>query len=130
MNVSNARLPGVKAKTIWMSMALLVIAAMLSACGGGAGTTASEPQPPAVGVCDPADPSTAAECGTVMIGLTDADGDFLSYTVDVLSLELERRDGAMIEALPNRTRIDFAQYVDLTEFLTVATVPHGDYVAG
>jgi len=130
MNVSNARLPGVKAKTIWISMALLVIAAMLSACGGSAGTTTSEPEPPAVGVCDPADPSTAAECGTVMIGLTDADGDFISYTVDVLSLELERRDGAVVEALPNRTRIDFAQYVDLTEFLTVATVPPGDYVAG
>jgi hypothetical protein len=130
LNVSNARFPGVKVKTIWMSIALLVIAAMLSACGGGAGTTASEPEPPAVGVCDPADPSTAAECGTVMIGLTDADGDFLSYTVDVLSLELERRDGAMIQVLPNRTRIDFAQYVDLTEFLTVATVPPGDYVAG
>ena len=65
-----------------------------------------------------------------MIGLTDADGDFLSYTVDVLSLKLERRNGSVIEVLPNQTRIDFAQYVDLMEFFTVATVPPGDYVTG
>ena len=130
MNVSNAQLPGVNAKTIWMSMALLVIAALLTACGGGATTTTNDPQPPIVSECIPSDPSTASECGTVIIGLTDADGDFLSYAVDVLSLELERRDGAVIEVLPNSTRIDFAQYVDLTEFITAATVPPGDYVAG
>ncbi|MGI9260558.1 MAG: hypothetical protein ACR2QR_00910 [Woeseiaceae bacterium] len=130
MNVSNARMPGVKAKTIWMSMTLLVIAALLSACGGGASTTTSDPQPPVAGQCIPSDPSTASECGTVIIGLTDADGDFLSYAVDVLSLELERRDGSVIEVLPNSTRIDFAQYVDLTEFISVATVPPGDYIAG
>lgn len=129
MNVSNARLPGVSAKKIWMSTAILVIGALLTACGG-ASTTSNDPQPPLGGACVPSDPSTAAECGTVMIGLTDADGDFLSYAVDVLSLQLERRDGAVIEVLPSSTRVDFAQYVDLTEFITVATVPPGDYVAG
>ena len=36
----------------------------------------------------------------------------------------------MIDVLPNGTRIDFSQYVDLTEFISVATVPPGDYVAG
>lgn len=111
-----------------MSIAFVVIGALLTACGGGATTT---PSPlPVAGQCVPSDPSTSDECGTVIIGLTDADGDFLSYAVDVMSLELERRDGAVIDVLPNSTRIDFAQYVDLTEFLTVATVPPGDYVAG
>ncbi len=131
MNVSNNRLPGgVSPRTIWMSMALIIISLALTACGSGAGTAENDPQPPVASGCIPSDPSTASECGTVMIGLTDADGDFLSYAVDVLSLKLERRDGTVIEVLPNSTRIDFAQYVDLTEFVSVATVPPGDYVAG
>ncbi len=130
MNISNARLPGgIKPRMIRISLALASLSIALGACGGGAGTTGVGPAQP-IAQCIPSDPSTAAECGTVMIGLTDADGDFLSYAVDVLSLELEKRDGAIVEVLPNSTRIDFAQYVDLTEFISVATVPPGDYVAG
>jgi hypothetical protein len=107
----------------------MLIALALSACGGGAGVS-NTMEAPAVAECNPADPGTAGECGTLIIGLTDADGDFLSYTVDVLSLILEKADGTVIEVLPNATRIDFAQYVDLTEFISVATVPPGAYVAG
>jgi hypothetical protein len=114
---------------MWMSIALLVIALALSACGGGA-STGNPAAPVAAAECDPADPGTAGECGTLIIGLTDGDGDFLSYTVDVLSLLLEKADGTVIEVLPNKTRVDFAQYVDLTEFISVATVPPGVYVAG
>ncbi|MDA0994573.1 MAG: hypothetical protein O3A13_13215 [Proteobacteria bacterium] len=129
MNASNDRLPGgVKNSTIWMSIALLFVALALSACGGGAGTS-STTQPP-VATCVPSDPATAGECGTVIIGLTDADGDFLSYTVDVMSLTLEKANGVIVDVLPNRTRIDFSQYVDLTEFVSVATIPPGVYVAG
>jgi hypothetical protein len=113
-----------------MSLALAVITLLLAACGGGSSTVSTAPLPPVAGECIPSDPSTAAECGTLIVGLTDADGDFLSYTVDVTKLELERRDGAIVNVLPSRTRIDFAQYVDLTEFVSVATVPPGDYVAG
>ena len=102
--------------------AILLAALILAACGGGASTEPT-PDPQANASCDPANDATHDECGTVFIGLTDADGDFLSYTVDVLSLELERADGSVINVLPNSTRIDFAQYVDLTEFISVATVP-------
>jgi hypothetical protein len=112
-----------------MSIALMVIVLALSACGGGA-TTGTSAEPVAAAECDPADPGTAGECGTLIIGLTDGDGDFLSYTVDVLSLLLEQADGTVIEVLPNSARVDFAQYVDLTEFISVATVPPGVYVAG
>ena len=120
MNVSNNRLPGgVSGQTIWMSIALLVIMLALTACGGS--STATNPADPvAAAECDPTDPGTAGECGTLIIGLTDADGDFLSYTVDVLSLLLEKADGTVIEVLPNSTRVDFAQYVDLTEFIQEA----------
>jgi len=107
----------------------MLIVLALSACGGGA-STSNTVEPPVVAQCNPADPGTADECGTLIIGLTDADGDFLSYTVDVLSLILEKSDGAVIEVMPNATRVDFAQYVDLTEFISVATVPPGLYVAG
>ena len=130
MNEAIRHLPGgVENRTMWMSVALMLTALALSACGGGAGVS-NTMEAPAVAECNPADPGTAGECGTLIIGLTDADGDFLSYTVDVLSLILEKADGTVIEVLPNATRIDFAQYVDLTEFISVATVPPGVYVAG
>jgi len=102
------------------TMALLVAVA---GCGGGGGggesESASMPQS-----CD------AANCGTVYVGITDADGDFLSYTVDVVSLTLTKANGAVVETLPISTRVDFAQLIDLTEFVTAATVPNGAYVEG
>ena len=74
--------------------------------------------------------TTDANSGTVLIGLTDADGDFVSYSVDVLSVTLKRRSGASIEALPATTRIDFAQLTDLADLLAVATLAPGDIVGG
>lgn len=88
----------------------LIAALGLSACGGGSGG------------------ASAASTGVVNIGLTDAAGDFLTYTIDVTSLTLTKADGAVVQTLPQKTRVDFAQYADLTEFLTGATVPAGDYV--
>jgi hypothetical protein len=96
----------------WLLSALLLFAGVvLSACGGGGGSGATG----------------SSDTGTVTIGLTDADGDFLSYTVDVTALTLTRADGAVVNALPVKTRVDFAQYTDLTEFLNAATVPAGVY---
>lgn len=63
------------------------------------------------------------------IGLTDAKGDFISYTVEVKSLTLTKANGAIVETLPVTTKVDFAQYTDLTEFLTAATVPNGAYTS-
>jgi hypothetical protein len=64
------------------------------------------------------------------VALTDADGDFLNYTVDVLSLELETANGRVVETLPRSTRINFTDYVDLTELVTAATIPPATYVSG
>jgi hypothetical protein len=63
----------------------------------------------------------------LVVSLTDAEGDFLSYTVDVSSLKMLKSNGAQIETLPLTTRLDFAQYTEVTEFLTTATVPSGHY---
>ena len=108
---------------------LLTAMLILTACGGGAGTNSvSAPTP--IAECDPNDPATHSECGTVLVALTDADGDFLNYTVDVLSLELETANGRIVETLPQSTRINFTDYVDLTELVTAATVPPATYVSG
>lgn len=108
---------------------LLLIALILTACGGG-GSTASNPAPVQTASCDPGNPATFDECGTVLIGFTDADGDFLNYTVDVLSLTLETANGRIVEVMPRQTRINFSDYVDLTELVTAATVPPATYVSG
>ncbi len=68
-----------------------------------------------------------ADSGEITIGLTDAEGDFVSYEVGVTSLTLTRRDGTVVETLPLQTEVDFAQYTEMTEFLTVATIPSGVY---
>lgn len=61
------------------------------------------------------------------IGLTDAMGDFISYSVDVKSLTLTKANGAIVETVPLATTVDFAQYTDMTEFFTAATIPNGAY---
>ncbi len=109
-------------------LAIAFVALVLGACGGGTSTATSGPDP--LASCDPADPATVAECGSVIVAFTDADGDFLNYTVDVLSLKLETANGRVVETLPRETRINFTDYVDLTELVTVATVPPATYVAG
>jgi hypothetical protein len=73
--------------------------------------------------------STSGSSGEVIIGITDAEGDFLTYTVDVLSLTLTKADGTVVETLPLKTRIDFAQYTEMTEFITIATIPSGVYTS-
>ncbi|MDH3748709.1 MAG: hypothetical protein OER97_10930 [Gammaproteobacteria bacterium] len=109
---------------------LLVATLLLAACGGGSGTAETVTQPTPTVTCDPNDPSTHNECGTVIVGLTDLDGDFLNYTVDVKQLTLETANGLVVATLPRSTRINFTDYVDLTELLTVATVPPDTYVSG
>src|SRR5438309_1200237 len=69
------------------------------------------------------------EEGVVAIGLTDTPGDFLTYTVDVTSLTLTKADKTDVLTLPQRTRVDFARSVDLTEFLTAVSIPGGTYVS-
>jgi hypothetical protein len=66
----------------------------------------------------------------LLVSVTDADGDFVSYSVDVLSVTLQRRGGTTVEVLPAATRIDFAQLTELADLLAVATLAPGDIVGG
>ncbi len=87
---------------------------LLNGCGGGSSESTE----------------TVSEKGDLYISLTDATGDFSSYTVDVTAISLVKANGVVVETLPLETRIDFAQYVEMTEFLTAATIPTGRYVEG
>jgi hypothetical protein len=115
----------------WPSALLSAFAALLlfmTGCGGGGGGSANTIAPsPTV---NPSNCSDSAGCSMAYIALTDADGDFLSYSVDVVSLKLKRANGTVVDTLPTQTRVDFAQYVDLTEFLTAASIPNGNYIEG
>ena len=64
-----------------------------------------------------------------MMTITDAAGDFLSYKVKLVSLQLKKSDGTLVETLPATTAVDFAQLIDLTEILSAPQIPPGDYVA-
>ena len=97
---------------------LMTLLVFLAACGGGGGGG---------NLAAPATALAPEEEGVLVIGLTDAEGDFVSYEVDVLALSLERVDGTQVEALPLTTRVDFAELTEVTELLTVATVPRGNY---
>jgi len=93
-----------------IGLAALALATLLAGgCGGGGSV----------------EPSTST--GDVSISLTDSPGDFAAYTVDVSSLQLVKQNGTQVSALPTTTRVDFTQYTDLSEFLTVASVPSGTY---
>ncbi len=87
----------------------------LVACSGGGSSDAT--------------PSASATTGQAVVSLTDAAGDFLSYTVDVESLTLTKQNGSVVETLPLTTRVNFADYVEMTEFFTAATIPSGTYTS-
>ncbi len=93
-----------------MAMGLLV-----SGCNGGGDGGAA--------------PTAAATSGQALVSLTDAAGDFLAYTVDVHSLTLTKQNGTVVETLPLATRVNFADYVEMTEFFTAATIPSGIYTS-
>ena len=100
-----------------------VLATLLAGCGGGSsGAGTGSNSQATTGGC--------ADCGTLLVGVTDADGDFVSYSVDVQSVTLKRANGATVETLPAATRIDFAQLTDLTDLLSAATIAPGEFVSG
>lgn len=93
---------------------LIPLVFSLAGCGGGSGGSSSSG-------------AGQTTSGEVVIGLTDAVGDFVSYNVDIVSITLTKAGGAVVETLPLTTRVDFAQYTEMTEFVTATTIPSGVY---
>ncbi len=90
----------------------------LCACGGGG---SSEPTSDV-----PTLPESEAQ-SKLLVSLTDAEGDFLTYQVDVTNITMTRANGAVVNVLPQTTTVDFAQYVEVTELLTIMDAPAGRY---
>ncbi|SHF73091.1 hypothetical protein SAMN04487965_2563 [Microbulbifer donghaiensis] len=123
----------------WRSCVALLLASILCACGSGSGgdrnggvdstrsSSTAEPAP----ICATGDNEPSSEqCGQLYIGLTDLEGDFIRYQVDVTSLRLQRFDGTWVELLPAANAVDFVQYRERTELVTAATLQLGNYVRG
>ena len=98
---------------------LLLLMLINTGCGGGSSSSAAGASGSGGGI----------QSGELIVGLTDAEGDFITYEVDVLSLTFTRQNGDVVETLPLTTRVDFAELTEITEFLTVATVPEGTYTS-
>jgi hypothetical protein len=106
------------------ALVLLALSAALTACGSGSGSSGLMSS--GTGGSGPA---CSGGCGTAMIALSDAAGDFDSYLVRLVSLQLMRDDGTVVQTLPVSTQVDFAQLVSLSEILSAAQVPAGRYVS-
>lgn len=102
-----------------LSLTLILLVGGMSACGGGGSSTSSAPAP---GGSTP-----APQTGQVLFSITDAPGDFLVYTVTLDAITLNRANGDVVETLPASTEIDFTELTEVSELLTVATVPTGTY---
>lgn len=100
-----------------------ILAMALTGCGGsGSNSSFSD------GVdADSQSSGSMAQTGSVYISMTDDEGDFLSYTVDMRSIVLTEKNGDTVEILPEAVRVDFTDYVDLSELLSVQNVPVGTY---
>src|SRR5258708_29626989 len=108
----------------WLpAAACTLLMAALSACGGGMSMSSMSPPGATATSC------TAGSCGMVMMTVTDAAGDFLSYKVNLVSLQLKKSDGTLVETLPVTTAVDFVQLIDLSEILSARQIPAGEYVA-
>ncbi len=99
---------------MYLAIALTVV---LVACGGGRSDTNLGTNPG----------SDEQEKTDLYIALTDAEGDFLSYEVNVEQISLVKANGLEVEVLPAATTIDFAQYVEVSELLTRISAPPGRY---
>ena len=104
----------------------LAVLAMLALAGCGSGSSS-------LSMTSGSTPSTkqsvCSGCGTAMVSLTDAPGDFVSYIVTVDSLTLTRSDGTVVQTVPLASQVDFTQLVNLSEILTAHQVPPGNYTS-
>jgi hypothetical protein len=110
----------------------LGIAASLGGCGGSSGSSVASSAvatDSTGGGTSTAAACGAASCGPLLLTMTDARGDFLSYVVTISSLQLETAGGAVVETLPVATQVDFSQLVDLSEIMRAGQIPAAEYVS-
>jgi hypothetical protein len=110
--------------TLSLQAGAFALVLALAACGGGSSSLSI------IGGADCTHPTTMDSHACAYVTLSDAPGDFLTYTVNVTRLELKRSDGVTVEVLSNTPTVDFAQLDQLSEFLTLDSTPPGVYIGG
>jgi len=112
------------------ALTLTMLVMLVTACSGSGSGGQSNAGLLETAGCVPGDATTAGQCSNVLVAVTDAEGAFVSYAVDILSLTLQRGDGGSVETLPATTRVDFAALTELSEIVSSATLVPGDIVGG
>jgi len=105
---------------VGLSALILGLSVILAGCGGSSAETT-----PATSV--PVAEEVLEETGQVMIVIRDDEEDFLSYDIEVLSIDLVNVDGTQVSVAPNTARVDFIQYTDLSELFSMNSIPAGHY---
>jgi hypothetical protein len=100
-----------------------LLLAVVSGCGGGGGYGSAMSPGPTAQSC------SSSTCGSTIMSLTDAAGDFLQYKVKLVSVQLMKADGSVVETLPLTTAVDLVQLIDLSEIISTRQIPSGEYVA-
>lgn len=98
---------------------VLAVSAVLTGCGGD---TVSP-------VVEQVEEPVAEATGNLVFALTDAEEDFVSYTIGVNSVLLTRENGDQIEVLGEQTQVDFVEYQELTELFSIVKAPVGKYTS-
>jgi hypothetical protein len=106
----------------------LLAGAALAACSGGGGSMGAGGFTGG-GSGGGVTTQSCGDCGTTLVSVTDAPGDFVSYIVNITSLKLTRADGTLVETVPATTQVDLAQLVNLSEILSSSQLPGGRYVS-
>ncbi|NKB97326.1 MAG: DUF4382 domain-containing protein [Pseudomonadales bacterium] len=123
-SVSDGSLGNNSLTKAWHALAgfcLLALLLITTGCGGGGGGNSG------TAGAQPSGNSPQTSTGELIVSITDAEGDFVSYLVEVVSLTLHRANGDTVETLPFTTAIDFTELTEVTELLTIASVPEGTY---
>ena len=122
-----------KTSNQWLkSLTFTALLTALTACGGSDSdieelAVAELPAPK----CQTSDEENNNDgCGKLLLGVTDADGDFLNYTVNVTGLELVRNDGTLVSVITTSQAVNFVDYIEVSELAAAATIPAGVYTSG
>lgn len=107
------------------SLGTLLCATLITVAGCGGGSSGGRASASTDACVNDAD-----TCGQLVVGVTDAEGDFINYEVSVTGVKLERADGTTVDVLPTATRVDFVQDTSITDIVSAAFIPPGVYIGG
>jgi len=79
------------------------------------------------GCGDSSNPDETTLMGDLEVAVTDAEEDFLSYRIELESIQLKKANDSRVDILPLESDIDFVQYQELSELFAVLSVPAGEY---